>query len=96
MRAPSGETPHPFLDFPKKFTALHLPVLAVRAGDSTILDVDDHARMLERLPKGRGLVIPETTHSLHVERPDLLAEGLVAFVKELSNPPVGATDRAEA
>ncbi len=85
MRDAPAEVPHPFSGFRAQLAALPMPVLAVRAGDSTVLSATDHAAGLGELPNGRGLVVPETTHSLHAERPDVIADAIVGFASEITH-----------
>ena len=70
-------------DFPEQFRRISCPVLAVRGGDSTILSAEDHAEMVRRLPEGRGVTLPEATHSLHLEQPEAVAAAIADFLTEL-------------
>jgi pimeloyl-ACP methyl ester carboxylesterase len=69
-------------DFTEQFRRISCPVLAVRGGDSTILSAEDHAEMVRRLPQGRGVTLPEATHSLHLEQPEALAAVIAEFLTE--------------
>ncbi len=85
MRDAPAEVPHPFSEFRAQLAALRIPVLAVRAGESTVLSATDHAAALDELARGSGLVVPETTHSLHAERPDVIADAIVGFASEITH-----------
>ncbi|MDG2305609.1 MAG: alpha/beta hydrolase [Candidatus Binatia bacterium] len=82
FQAVDGST-HPLHSFPEDVGRVPVPTLVVRGGESTILSADDHAAFVERLPQGRGVEIPEVTHSLHVERPGDVAAEIAAFVAAL-------------
>jgi pimeloyl-ACP methyl ester carboxylesterase len=71
--------PSPLRDFAEDVRRVAVPALVVRGEQSTILSAADHAAFVARLPRGRGTVIAETTHSLHVERPDAVAAAILDF-----------------
>lgn len=82
FRADDGPT-HPLRDFPEDVGRVRVPTLVVRGAASTILSADDHAAFVARLPSGLGVEIPDTTHSLHVERPDAVAHEILSFASSL-------------
>ena len=71
---------NPLADHDERLRAIDVPVLSVRGGDSTILSREEQAELLRILRDGRGVEIPRTTHSLHVERPDLVAAAMREFL----------------
>lgn len=74
---------HPLRTFPDDVGRVPVPTLVLRGEESTILSREHHRAFVDRLPHGRGLEIPRTTHSLHVERPDEVAEAIVSFAASL-------------
>jgi pimeloyl-ACP methyl ester carboxylesterase len=71
---------NPLADHGARLRALDVPVLSVRAAESTILSADDQAELLRRLRNGRGVEIAHATHSLHAEQPAAVAEALRDFL----------------
>ena len=80
-RDPSGDL---LGDFPERYAELDLPVLVVRGGDSSILPRAEFDDMVARLPRGRGVEIPDTTHSLHLEEPAAVAQAINEFLAALT------------
>jgi pimeloyl-ACP methyl ester carboxylesterase len=83
MRGARKDDGHLVSDFPDHFRAIHVPVLVVRAGESSILSADEYAEMVERFPAGTGVEIPGTTHSLHLEDPEAVAGAIATFLTAL-------------
>lgn len=71
---------NPLADHDARLRAIDVPVLSVRGSDSTILSREDQAELLRILRVGRGVEIPATTHSLHAERPALVAAAMHDFL----------------
>jgi pimeloyl-ACP methyl ester carboxylesterase len=62
------------------------PTLVVVGGDSLALDPrfgETYGLLLEWLPNAEGVVVPGTTHLLHIAAPDVLADALVEFYARL-------------
>lgn len=74
---------HPLADFPSDVARIDVPTLVVRGEESTILSAEQHAAFVEALPDGRGVEIPGTTHSLHVERPAAVAREIAGFARTI-------------
>jgi pimeloyl-ACP methyl ester carboxylesterase len=60
--------------------SLRQPVLVVHAEQSPVLSADDAARMVEALPDGRLVTIPECGHLVPTEQPAELATALAEFL----------------
>ena len=71
---------NPLADHDQRLRAIGMPVLSIRGGHSTILSRDDQSDLLRMLRDGRGVEIPGTTHSLHAERPELVAAAMREFL----------------
>jgi pimeloyl-ACP methyl ester carboxylesterase len=68
--------PSPLADFDERLRRVPVPTLAVRGEHSTILSRDEHAALVARLPRGRGVEIANATHSLHAEQPLAVARAI--------------------
>jgi pimeloyl-ACP methyl ester carboxylesterase len=71
---------NPLGDHAERLRTLALPVLSVRGGDSTILSREDQDELVRRLPDGRGVEIPDATHSLHAEQPAAVTAAMREFL----------------
>jgi 2-succinyl-6-hydroxy-2,4-cyclohexadiene-1-carboxylate synthase len=60
--------------------AIHAPVLLVNGAEDPKFDAIT-ARMGDRLPRARRLVVPAAGHAVHVEAPDVLAAALRSFLR---------------
>ena len=56
------------------------PVL-VMAGDRDMITLDHTASMFEALPAGQLAIVPDTTHGLIAEKPDLVARLILDFLE---------------
>jgi pimeloyl-ACP methyl ester carboxylesterase len=74
---------HPLDGYVEDLRRLAVPTLVLRAADSRILSEADHAEYVRRIPLGRGEVIADATHSLHVERPQEVARAIGNFARSL-------------
>lgn len=76
-------SPHPLESFTDDLGRIPTPTLVIRGEASTILSADDHESFVSRVPDADGAVIPGTTHSLHVERPEAVARAILDFASRL-------------
>jgi pimeloyl-ACP methyl ester carboxylesterase len=60
--------------------SLHQPVLVVHAEQSAVLSAEDAERMVDTLPDGRLVTIPDCGHLAPTERPEELASALEEFL----------------
>lgn len=72
---------HPLNGYVEDLRRLEVPTLILRAADSRILSAADHEEYVRRIPLGHGEIIADATHSLHVERPQEVAEAIANFVQ---------------
>lgn len=75
---------HPLSSFPEDVARITVPTLVLRGEHSSILSAEDHSAFVRRLPRGTGRQIEETTHSLHVERPEAVADAILSFASSLA------------
>ncbi len=61
---------------------LKMPVLLLRAAESDTFFPQAAGLFLRRVPQTRLQVIPDSSHLLPLERPQLVAERIVAFVRD--------------
>ena len=70
-------------DFP--YEQLNLPVLVVTGlQDHVFLDQNVVKDLVSRLPQGRRIDMPDAGHLIPAERPDVLADYLLTFAKEVA------------
>jgi pimeloyl-ACP methyl ester carboxylesterase len=72
----------PLADFAEHLRSIAAPTLCLRGSDSTILSRDEHREMTARIPGAVGIEISGTTHNLHVESPEAVAEAVLEFVRK--------------
>lgn len=60
--------------------SLRVPTLVIRAAGSPVLSADVAQRMVDELPGGRLVEIPDCGHLIPVEQPALLAASLAEFL----------------
>lgn len=71
-------------DWDVPWERLDLPMLVVSGlQDRVFYDARDVAELFARLPRARRVDLPDAGHMLPVEVPDLLADALLAFAREL-------------
>jgi len=78
QRDRTGE-PNPLANFAESIRRIEVPTLCLRGAGSTILSREEHTEMAARLPHGLAVEIPATTHNLHAEEPEAVAEAILAF-----------------
>jgi pimeloyl-ACP methyl ester carboxylesterase len=79
FQRPGPAGPSPLADFAERIRQIDVPTLCLRGADSTILSRDEHLEMARRIPHAVAVEIPGSTHNLHVEAPEAVAEAIVAF-----------------
>ncbi|MFP6663378.1 MAG: alpha/beta hydrolase [Deltaproteobacteria bacterium] len=83
MRGPRDPDGNMLADFPDRFREIKIPVLVLRGGESSILPANEYAEMVARFPAATGAEIAGTTHSLHLEKPEAVAEVIRDFLTGL-------------
>jgi esterase len=76
-KAPAAWQP---ADLWRALKALHMPVLLVRGGKTTVLPLETADRMLADLPDGELAEVPESGHSVPTDRPEDLAPLLLDWL----------------
>ena len=72
-------------DWDLPYERLDLPVLIVTGlQDHVFLEKDVVNDLFSRLPRGRQVDIPDAGHLIPAERPEVLVDCLLSFVKEVS------------
>ncbi|HEX6379416.1 MAG TPA: alpha/beta hydrolase, partial [Nitrososphaeraceae archaeon] len=64
---------------PKNTKSMIMPILSVRGTDSSIFFQQIHLLLQSWFPHLETLVIPNCSHILHMQSPDLVANGLESF-----------------
>lgn len=64
---------------PKNTKSMIMPILSVRGTDSSIFFQQIHLLLQSWFPHLETLVIPNSSHILHMQSPDLVANGLASF-----------------
>jgi pimeloyl-ACP methyl ester carboxylesterase len=80
FRGRDPHAPNPYARFPERLRRIVCPTLVIRGGHSSIQSEEDHADLLARIPRARGVVVPGSGHNPHVERPAETAEAIAGFV----------------
>lgn len=62
---------------------LETPTLVLWGDRDTFVPVDRGRELTARLPNARFEVIPDTGHSINLERPELVADRITSFASEL-------------
>lgn len=64
---------------PESTQSMLMPILSVRGTDSSVFFQQIHYLLQSWFPHLETLVVPNTSHILHMQRPDLVAKGLELF-----------------
>jgi pimeloyl-ACP methyl ester carboxylesterase len=87
------EDEHPLDGFADRLDRIAVPTLVLRGAESTILSRKQFDAMVRRIPRARGVEIPDSTHNIHAEQPVAVGRALREFVAELSPRPPGPPAR---
>ena len=80
MRDPDDDTPLDHTDLWADVSALRVPTMLVRGGESVFVPAEDAAELVRRLPSARVETVPGAGHSVQSDRPRELVDLLRGFV----------------
>lgn len=71
-------------DFTAELSDITVPVMSVHGAQDSVLGPERTASMLDTLPYGREVVIPDAGHSAPIEQPERVNHALRGFLSDLS------------